>query len=101
MDFSAKFASFAELFRKRGDKSSKILFNMKRLTYLLAVLAIVATSCQNNSYTINGTTTYENIDGAQVILFYGDKSDTTHVTGNTFSFTGEVEMSDIGIIRGR
>lgn len=72
---------------------------MKRLTYLLAVFAIVATSCQNNNYTINGTTTYENVDGAQVIMFYGDKSDTTHVTGNTFSFTGEVEMSDIGMIR--
>lgn len=90
---------FAMYFRKRSDKISKNLFNMKRLTYLLAGLALVAASCQNNSYTINGSTTYENVDGAQVILFYGDKSDTTHVTGNTFSFSGEVESSDIGIIR--
>lgn len=72
---------------------------MKRLFYLIPLILICLVSCKNNSYVVNGTTTYENIEGATVIMFYGDKSDTTCVKDNTFRFEGEIESPEIGIIR--
>ena len=72
---------------------------MKKFLYLTTILSLFLASCTSNKYLVEGTTTYENIDGATVIMFYGSESDTTHVNGNSFSFEGEIETPEIGIIR--
>lgn len=72
---------------------------MKRLFFLFPLVLISFVSCENNRYVINGTTTYENIEGATVIMFYGDRSDTTYVKDNSFRFEGETDTQEIGIIR--
>lgn len=72
---------------------------MKRILFISLVTSIVLASCTSNKYSIEGTTTYENSDGATVVFFHGDQTDTTYVKGNSFAFEGEVETPDIGIIR--
>ena len=84
---------------KRSGKISKNLIIMKRIVYLIPFLALALASCTSNSYSIEGITTYENSDGATVVFFHGDETDTTYVKGNAFSFEGVAENPEIGIIR--
>ena len=72
---------------------------MRHFTFILAVLALAAVSCKTNDFTISGTTTFEGCEGNPVYLRYGDNSDTTYVSNNSFSFTGKVETPVIGLIQ--
>lgn len=72
---------------------------MKRTLFsALASAIVIASSCHGNSYVIEGTTTYEDCDGAMVILFNGKDTDTTKINGNSFVFEGEIESPEIGMV---
>ena len=75
---------------------------MKRIAFFLFLAAAALTSCNQakNSYTIQGSTTYEVSEGDPVYLRCGDISDTTQVAADgTFSFSGTVDTPQVGAVQ--
>ena len=70
---------------------------MKRLILLSAVCAAVL-ACAPETYSINGTVTYDDCDGADAILYYNSETDTTTVDGHTFSFTGDFVEPEVALV---
>ena len=64
---------------------------MKRIFLPLLCCLVAAFSCKNNTYVISGTVDRDDCDGREVYLRCGEVTDTTVVSGQTFSFTGEAE----------